>query len=271
MTDILGITHFSDYLKPSQVVADLKAKDKVHAVEELIDVLAKQKLIRNKKLILTRLIDRESLDSTALGDGIAVPHARVNTGGEMAIAVGRSEAGIDFGALDKKKVHLIILIVWNPSLPGLFNHLFAGLANFLRRAEFRHRLFSTGDRAALYNILSEIELRLPQDDTIISRASLLKKLQDIAWKMEKAPKSQLKTLQAQSALIRGELDQALLDRFDKLSARYGFAVAEVDDGVCQGCNINVSTQMRSAIEDSNDIFVCENCGKYLVAAKKKKK
>ncbi len=83
MTDILGITHFSDYLKTTQVVADLKAKDKVHAVEELLDVLAKQKLIRNKKLLLTRLIDRESLDSTALGDGIAVPHARVETGGEL--------------------------------------------------------------------------------------------------------------------------------------------------------------------------------------------
>jgi mannitol/fructose-specific phosphotransferase system IIA component (Ntr-type) len=271
MTDILGITHFSDYLKPTQVVADLKAKDKVHAVEELLEVLAKQKLIRNKKLILTRLIDRESLDSTALGDGIAVPHARVDTGGEIAIAVGRSAAGIDFGALDKKKVQLIILIVWNPSLPGLFNHLFAGLASFLRKEEFRQRLWAAADKTALFNILSEIELRLPQEDTIISRARLLKKLQDIEWKKEKAPKAQLKMLQAQIALIRGELDQALLDRFDRLMARYGFAVAEVEDGVCQGCNINLSTQMSSAIEDSNDIFVCENCGKYLVAARKKKK
>jgi mannitol/fructose-specific phosphotransferase system IIA component (Ntr-type) len=271
MTDILGITHFSDYLKPTQVVADLKAKDKVHAVEELLEVLAKQKLIRNKKLILTRLIDRESLDSTALGDGIAVPHARVDTGGEIAIAVGRSAAGIDFGALDKKKVQLIILIVWNPSLPGLFNHLFAGLASFLRKEEFRQRLWAAADKTALFNILSEIELRLPQEDTIISRARLLKKLQDIEWKKEKAPKAQLKMLQAQIALIRGELDQALLDRFDRLMARYGFAVAEVEDGVCQGCNINLSTQMSSAIEGSNDIFVCENCGKYLVAARKKKK
>ena len=53
--------------------------------------------------------------------------------------------------------------------------------------------------------------------------------------------------------------------------RYGFAVAEVEDGACQSCNINISTQMSSAIEGSNDIYVCENCGKYIVAAKKKKK
>ena len=271
MDDILGISHFSDYVKPTQIIADLKAKDKVHAVEELLDVLAKQKLIRNKKLLLTRLIDRENLDSTALGEGIAVPHARVETGGDIAIAVGRSEPGIDFDAIDKKKVHLIILIVWNPSLPGLFNHLFAGLAQFLRKSEFRDRLFASRDKTALYNVLSEIELRLPQEDKIVSRASLLKKLQEIGWKKEKAPKAQLKTLQAQAALIREELDQALLSRFDKLMERYGFAVAELDDGVCQGCNINVSTQMSSAIEGSNDIYICENCGKYLIAAKKKKK
>ena len=88
--DLLGITHFSDYLKPAQVVHDLKAKDKVQAIEELLDILAKQKLIPSKKVILTRLIDRENLVSTALGDGIAVPHARVETHGEIAVAVGRS-------------------------------------------------------------------------------------------------------------------------------------------------------------------------------------
>jgi predicted nucleic acid-binding Zn-ribbon protein len=53
--------------------------------------------------------------------------------------------------------------------------------------------------------------------------------------------------------------------------RYGFAVAEVDAGVCQGCNINVATGLSSAIEGSNDIYVCENCGKFMVASKNKEK
>jgi mannitol/fructose-specific phosphotransferase system IIA component (Ntr-type) len=265
------ISHFSDYLKPPQVIHDLKSKDKVQAIEELLDVLAKQKLIANKKVLLTRLIDRENLVSTALGDGIAVPHARVDTGGDMAIAAGRSAAGLDFEAGDKKKVHLIILIIWNPSLPGLFNHLFAGLASFLRKPEFRERIFKAADKNDLYAALSEIELRLPQEDKIVSRAGLLKKLQELEMKKRKAPKAQAKTLAGQAALIREELDEALLTRFDKLIERYGFAVAEVDEGVCQGCYISVSTEMSSAIEGSNDIYVCENCGKYLVAAKRKKK
>ena len=269
--DLLAISHFSDYFKISQLVFDLKSRDKVQAVEELIDVLAKQKLIRNKKMILTRLIDRESLESTALGDGIAVPHARVEADGEITIAVGRSAEGIDFSAPDKKKVHLIILIIWNPTLPGLFNHLFAGLAHFLRDPNFRRRIFEAKDKTELWETLSEIELRLPQEDKIVSRAGLLRKLQEVEKKKKRATKAQLPTLKAPADLLREDLDAALLTRFEKLMERYGFAVAEVEDGVCQSCNISVSTEMSSAIEGSNDIYICENCGKYLVAASPKKK
>ncbi|MDH7513058.1 MAG: PTS sugar transporter subunit IIA [Clostridiales bacterium] len=271
MANPIASHSFTDFLKPSQVIFELKAAEKVRAIEELLDVLAKDKLIKNKKLILTRVIDRERLESTAIGEHVALPHARVDTEGDIAVAVGRSEKGIDFDAIDKKKVHLIILVVWNPSIPGLFNHLFAGMARFLRRADFRKRIFEARSRTQLFDILSEIELQLPQEERIISRASLLSKLQDIEIRKKKANKEQAKELQKQTELIREELDETLLMRFDKLMQRYGFAVAEVERGVCQGCNINVATQTSSAIEGSNDIYVCENCGKFLVSTRKKKK
>ena len=264
-------SYFSDYLKLPQVIFDLKSKDKVEAIEELLDVLAKQKLIDNKKLILTRIIDRENLVSTAIGSGVALPHARVDTGGDFAVAVGRSEKGIDFEAHDGQKVHLIILVVWNPSIPGLFNHLFAGLARFLIRADNRHRIFEAKDKTELYGILSQIEFKFVHEEKIVSRASLLRKLQEIEIKRKRASKDQQKELGKHAAMIRDELDRDLVGRFDRLMERYGFAVADVVEGACQGCNINISTQMYSAIEGSNDIYVCENCGKFLASAKKKKK
>ena len=249
-------THLSDYLKPIQIIYELKSKDKVQALDELLDVLAKQKLIENKKLLLTRIIDRERLESTAIGHNVALPHARVDTGGDIAIAVGKSKSGIDFDAIDDKKVHIIILV---------------GLAQFLRKDGFRRRLFEAKNKTELFQVLSEVELRLPREDRIISRGSLLEKLQTIEIKRKKAKGSQLKQLKEQATLIRQELDRSLVDRFDRLMQRYGFAVSEVNEGVCQGCNINVATGMSSAIEGSNDIYVCENCGKFLVASKKKKK
>jgi len=271
MKDLQKTSHLSDFLKPAQIVFGLKGQDKVQAVGELLDALVKQKLLSNKKLLLTRIIDRERLDSTAIGNGVALPHARVDAGTDMAIAVGHSEKGVDFEAADGKKVHIVILVIWNPAIPGLFNHLFAGLARFLIKPDFQQRLFQARDKSELYKILSEIELNLPRhEDKIISRASLLHKLQDLEIKKKKASKDQQKDIQKHVNLIREELDDSLLGRFDKLMERYGFAVAEAVGGVCQGCNINVSTQMYSAIEGSNDIYVCENCGKFLVSPKKKK-
>lgn len=268
--EVSKASHFSDFLSPSQVVYDLKSETKIQALEELLTLLKKQNLIKNKEPILTRIIDREQLDSTGIGHGVALPHARMNNGGDFTVVVGRSKKGIDFDAIDGKKVHIIILVVWNPSIPGLFNHLFAGLAQFLSKYEFRKRLFNAANRADLYKILSEIVLHFPQpEDKIISRASLLHKLQKIEQQKKKSRKEKLKEMKRQSALIREELDASLLDRYDRLMERYGFAVAEVEDGACQGCYINVATGMSSAIEGSNDIYVCENCGKFLVSKKKK--
>jgi len=262
---------FGEFLKPSQVIFDLKSHEKVEAIEELLDSLVKQKLISSKNLTLTRIIDRENLESTALGHGIAVPHARVDTEGQMAVAVGRSAEGIDFSAPDGRPVHLIILVVWNPTIPGLFNHLFAGLASFLIKPDNRDRLFNARDKNELYNVLAQIPLAFPYEDRIVNRASLLRKLQEIELKIRRAPEARQEELQKHRALIREELDQSLLARFDLLMDRYGYAVSEVIDGVCQSCNMSVSTQMASAIEESNDIYICENCGKYLVSPGKKEK
>ncbi len=265
------ISHLTDYLKPGHVIYDLKAATKVAAIEELLDLLAKHEHVTNKKILLTRVIDRERLETTAIGHQVALPHARADAGESIAVAAGRSEKGIDFDAVDKKKVRLVILVVWNPSLPGLFNHLFAGMAAYLSHDDYRRRVFEAKDKDELYRILSEIELRLPVEDKIVSRAGLLLKLQEIVVKLKKTPKAKQAPLLRQAKTIRGELDEALLTRFDRLMERYGFAVAEVENGVCQGCNINVATGMGAAIAGSNDIYICENCGKFLVAAKPKKK
>ena len=265
------ISHLSDYLKPGHVIYDLKATTKVEALEELLDLLARHQHITNKKILLTRVIDRERLETTAIGHHVALPHARANGGENILVAAGRSEKGIDFDALDKKKVRLVILVIWNPALPGLFNHLFAGMAASLGREEFRRRAFEAKDKDDLYNVLSEIELRIPLEDKIVSRAGLLLKLQELGIKLKKTPKAKQGPLLRQAKVIRGELDEALLTRFDRLMERYGFAVAELEAGTCQGCNINVATGMSAAIAGSNDIYICENCGKFLVAAKKKKK
>ncbi len=91
---------FSEFLKPSQIVFDLKTKDKVEAIEELLDILVKQKLVANKKLTLTRIIDRENLETTAVGEGVvvgvSVTGGIVGEGVSVGVSVGTS-VGVSVG------------------------------------------------------------------------------------------------------------------------------------------------------------------------------
>src|SRR4030042_3928004 len=103
-THKIQASFFSEFLKPGHIVYELQARTKVDALDELLELLHKHKHIDNKKLLLTRIIDRERLETTAIGDGIALPHARVNAGGDLTVAVGRSEKGLDFDAGDRGEV-----------------------------------------------------------------------------------------------------------------------------------------------------------------------
>ena len=57
------------------------------------------------------ILERERLGSTAIGNGVAVPHARVDELDQIVVAFGRSEAGIEFKALDCEPVHELFLVL----------------------------------------------------------------------------------------------------------------------------------------------------------------
>ena len=77
-----------DLLRPEHIIPVLKAKDKKSAIIELIDLLKKLKLIPDNDLIQKRISERENLETTALGNGIAFPHARLEMEEKVQMAFG---------------------------------------------------------------------------------------------------------------------------------------------------------------------------------------
>ncbi len=108
IADLLG------FLSEERFIPELKAKTKDEALEELTDLLVEANLIRNKHLILEMLHRRESVGSTGIGHGIAIPHGRTTAAPELIIAFGRSSNGIAWEAIDGKPVHLIFLVIAPP-------------------------------------------------------------------------------------------------------------------------------------------------------------
>jgi len=102
----------NDLLSVNSVKIPLAARDKRAALEELVDLICADSAIAPRRQeILDALDARERLMSTAIGRGVAVPHAELATAVRAVAAVGISNEGIDYSAPDGKPVHIFFMMV----------------------------------------------------------------------------------------------------------------------------------------------------------------
>ena len=95
------------FIRRTDIIPELKSKIKPDALDELTQVLFERREPNEAEQALDSILARESTESTGIGRGIAVPHARITGLKSLQCAVGRSTKGIDFMAVDKEPVHLI--------------------------------------------------------------------------------------------------------------------------------------------------------------------
>ncbi len=250
----------SEFISSKNVLIELEGSDSESVIKQLAGTFEEV----NKDVIVERVLRRESMDSTAIGHGIAFPHARIETGKGLTIAVGKSSKGIDFNAFDKKPVYLVFLVVWQPSTPILFTQLFSSLIKSFRKQDFRNSILSAKDKVEMIALLSTIKIKVIEEAEaeIVCTASILRKLQDLERKRGKLKRKSPK-LEKELEMLRSDVNSDYLNRFDRLVKRYGTAIVDVIDGVCQGCYMNLSTGLKNQIKYRNHVYICENCSRFI--------
>ena len=99
----------SDLLNHNHINLDLKSSTKEDAIQELIQNLEVAE--DHKPILLDMVLQREQLGSTGIGGGVAIPHGRSLIVDRLHLAMGRSEKGVYYQALDRKKVYLFFLVI----------------------------------------------------------------------------------------------------------------------------------------------------------------
>lgn len=103
-----------DILSSSSIKVPLEHTDKKGVVFELVDLLAATGKI-NKPDELKRIVwEREQQRTTGIGEGLAIPHGKSRSSAELVMAIGKPAEPIDFDAIDKRPVRLIVLLVSPP-------------------------------------------------------------------------------------------------------------------------------------------------------------
>lgn len=251
----------SEIFDEGHVIANMTNRSKRSAIEDLVNILWEKGLVKQKSEAVKRVVEREELAVTALGEGVAIPHARLDVGDKPVIAIGRHLAGLDFDAPDRGPVHLIFLVLWKPERAGLFNRLFAGLVSKLADSPFRDSLMKARSAKEIADALSDVKVDMLAGRAAKWEADILITLQLLDAKK----KAGVSGLQRKIELARDELPGSMLSRFDRLVAHYGEALVEASKGICEGCNMQLSSGLASEMQRHPDsVFVCERCGRFMV-------
>jgi len=143
----------SDILEQENLIPDLKAKDKKKAIEELADAVVKSNPSLDKDRLVRVLLDRESLGSTAIGDGVAIPHGKFPGIIAPIISFGRSRKGLDFESMDGQPVFLFFLLVAPEDSASVHLKALARIAKMLKDSNFRKLLMDAPNKKELYKII----------------------------------------------------------------------------------------------------------------------
>ncbi len=144
-----GISRFS---AEELMIVDLDAETREDAIAALAKAMEDNKFIANADNLVSQALERESILSTAIGDGIAFPHVRGVEGGGLTLAMGISQKGIDW---DGEKVNIVCLSAIPVAVSAFYLRLMSGLTQAFAKEQNRKALLSAADGAALWKALQK--------------------------------------------------------------------------------------------------------------------
>ena len=147
----------SELLNAKAVSPDLKATTKREAVVELVDLLESAHGLRSQGEILDRVLRREAMMSTGIGNGVAIPHGKARAVDRMLAACAISRPGVDFESADGERAHIFILLVSPETVGATHVKVLANISRLLKEESVRQTLREAPGPTELLSVLKTAE------------------------------------------------------------------------------------------------------------------
>ena len=138
---------------------DLEASSKEGALVELVGLLCDAYRLKERDTILEAIRAREEKQSTGIGMGLAVPHAKTPAVDRLYVAFGRSTDGIDFDSIDGEKARLFFILVSPRDVSGPHIKALAGISRLVKHEEFREELLGCSDAKRWIDLVKKAEAK----------------------------------------------------------------------------------------------------------------
>ena len=146
-----------DYMRDTLIFLDVDARDKQEAIQKTIDMMQANGAISGGDKFYQAVMEREALGSTAIGKGLALPHARTQYVDEITIALTRLKTGIEFDATDGEPVELIFLLGTPIKVVGEYLSVLAKLSKIVKDEKTRKKILKAKSAVEIKNIFIEAE------------------------------------------------------------------------------------------------------------------
>ncbi|MBI4580960.1 MAG: PTS sugar transporter subunit IIA [Planctomycetes bacterium] len=148
-----------DFIRTDAIIPDLQATDRNGVIRELVESLARSIGLDEKEAasIGKAVITRENQGSTGFGKGVAVPHVKHPAVKQIAATIGRSSGGVDFAALDRLPVYLVVLLLSPPDNPDQHLASMENIFRHLQRENFRRFLRQAGSKEEIIELIQEAD------------------------------------------------------------------------------------------------------------------
>jgi nitrogen PTS system EIIA component len=146
-----------DFLSKKSIVVELKSTKKEDILKELVDLLINAgELDRSSRSkVIDSLLERESLGSTAIGQGIAIPHAKTDAVTKLVGAFALSKKGVDFDSLDGEPVYIFFLLLAAQDSAGPHLKALARISRLFKDKYFRDSLRGCTEEKDIIKVISQ--------------------------------------------------------------------------------------------------------------------
>ncbi len=130
----------TQYIRPECFLHSIQDLTREEALRTLVHAVASKGYLRDEKDVYARLMERENIQSTAVGNGIAIPHCFIDEIPDLIIAVARAPGGLDFDSFDGKPTQVVFLLMGNRQEHSLHLKALARIARLIKSTAFIERI-----------------------------------------------------------------------------------------------------------------------------------
>jgi PTS system nitrogen regulatory IIA component len=150
----------TQYIRPDCFLPELPEKSREDALRRIVHAAAEKGYIKEEAGIFAKLMERENIQSTAVGNGIAIPHCFTDEVPDLIITVARSSAGLEFDSFDGKPTQVVFLLMGNRQEHSLHLKALARIARLIKSTSFIEKIIASSTVEEMVRAFEQEEAKI---------------------------------------------------------------------------------------------------------------